>query len=58
MRKSRAAASSASLTFVSRIRVSSASVSRIAGTVTSVLTAARAANGPAPRRISKPALAP
>ena len=32
------------------IRSSSAIVSTIAGTVTSVLTAARAANGPAPRR--------
>ena len=45
-------------TVVSRIRSSSASVSMTAGTVTSVLTAARALNGPAPRRMSNPALAP
>ena len=41
---------------VSRIRRSSATRSRSAGTVASVLTAARAANGPAKRRKSKPAL--
>ena len=45
-------------TGASRIRSSSASVSRTAGTVTSVLTAARALNGPAPRRMSNPAPAP
>ena len=33
-------------------------MSWMAGTVTSVLTAARAENGPAPRRMSKPAPAP
>ena len=33
-------------------------MSSSAGTVTSVFTAARAANGPRPRRMSKPAPAP
>ena len=54
-RKSRADRSSASVTSSSRMRASSLSVSVIAGIVTSVLTAARAANGPDPRRRSKPA---
>ena len=58
MRKSRAATSSDCSTRVSRIRSSSASMSTMAGTVTSVLTAARDANGPAPRRMSNPAPAP
>ena len=48
----------AASTGVSRMRSSSASVSRTAGTVTSVFTAARAVNGPAPRRMSNPAPAP
>ncbi len=58
MRKSRAASSSDDSTGCSRIRLSSASVSSVAATVTSVFTAARAANGPAPRRRSNPAPAP
>ena len=58
IRKSRAAVSSASVTGSSRIRSSSVRNSAIAGTVTSVFTAARAVNGPRPRRRSKPALAP